>query len=273
MKQTFTTVLGVFAILLITADAHAFYNPGTGRWLNRDPIGESGGSNQYAAVRNVPVNGIDAMGLVGPVDPWPEYPLPPGYYPPTPPPPISPVAVPVGYDCCCCTAEKIAEGKKALMQLYNHASKILDDARASGRLVLDPLGRGPGAASCHDSNWAVLSYMRPTPPCWLCWMERRYPNQSTGMNENSIVCMSVVSRGGTCAGSNRIVFDYFDVAYHERDPDPPYVIQPGTPYEEYTSHYKNNDKDWFDQPVTYDDCSTTAKYRPGNEDYLQAIMK
>ena len=40
-----------------------FYSPGTGRWLNRDPIRESGGLNIYAMVGNDPVNGSDEYGL------------------------------------------------------------------------------------------------------------------------------------------------------------------------------------------------------------------
>ncbi len=40
-----------------------FYNPGWGRWINRDPIREAGGSNLYGMVGNNPVNAIDAYGL------------------------------------------------------------------------------------------------------------------------------------------------------------------------------------------------------------------
>ena len=39
-----------------------FYDPSTGRFLNRDPIGEAGGTNLYAFVGNNPVNGIDVLG-------------------------------------------------------------------------------------------------------------------------------------------------------------------------------------------------------------------
>ena len=40
-----------------------WYDPITGRWLSKDPIGISGGLNQYAFVDNNPVNGIDPFGL------------------------------------------------------------------------------------------------------------------------------------------------------------------------------------------------------------------
>ena len=42
-----------------------YYSPSLGRFLNRDPIGELGGSNLYAFVENDPVNGWDRLGLAG----------------------------------------------------------------------------------------------------------------------------------------------------------------------------------------------------------------
>ena len=48
--------------LLTTAPAHAFYNPQTGHWINRDPIGEKGGLNLYAYVGNTPQNSYDILG-------------------------------------------------------------------------------------------------------------------------------------------------------------------------------------------------------------------
>jgi len=40
-----------------------YYNPSTGRWPNRDPIGETGGLNLYGMVNNNPVNKWDYLGL------------------------------------------------------------------------------------------------------------------------------------------------------------------------------------------------------------------
>jgi RHS repeat-associated protein len=40
------------------------YNPNTGRWLSRDPLGEGADSTLYSYVLNVPVLGIDPLGLV-----------------------------------------------------------------------------------------------------------------------------------------------------------------------------------------------------------------
>jgi uncharacterized protein RhaS with RHS repeats len=42
---------------------YRFYDPGAGRWLNRDPIGERGGVNLYGMVGNDAINWIDSLGL------------------------------------------------------------------------------------------------------------------------------------------------------------------------------------------------------------------
>ena len=39
------------------------YNPQTGRWLSRDPIGENGGLNIYGYVGNDPLGSVDPLGL------------------------------------------------------------------------------------------------------------------------------------------------------------------------------------------------------------------
>jgi len=57
-----------------------FYNPSTGRWLNRDPIEERGGMNVYAFVANDPIRRVDRLGLL-----WPFTKKP----------------------CCCCCAEDV----------------------------------------------------------------------------------------------------------------------------------------------------------------------
>lgn len=41
-----------------------YYNPSTGRWLGRDPIGERGGLNLYGMVGNDAVTYVDYLGLV-----------------------------------------------------------------------------------------------------------------------------------------------------------------------------------------------------------------
>jgi RHS repeat-associated protein len=44
---------------------YRYYQPGTGRWPNRDPIGEDDGPNLYAYVRNRAVNFVDIDGRTG----------------------------------------------------------------------------------------------------------------------------------------------------------------------------------------------------------------
>jgi len=65
---------------------YRYYDPGTGRWPNRDPLGEPGfellrgrggklrgdGPNLYAFVRNNPVGRIDFLGLLGNPNPKPD---------------------------------------------------------------------------------------------------------------------------------------------------------------------------------------------------------
>jgi RHS repeat-associated protein len=42
---------------------YRYYSPGLGRWVSRDPIGESGGSGLYSATGNHPTDGGDLLGL------------------------------------------------------------------------------------------------------------------------------------------------------------------------------------------------------------------
>jgi uncharacterized protein RhaS with RHS repeats len=44
-----------------------YYDPETGRWPNRDPIGERGGLNLYGFVGQNAVNRVDLLGMVAPI--------------------------------------------------------------------------------------------------------------------------------------------------------------------------------------------------------------
>ncbi len=57
------TFLVLIPLLLFPQSSQAFYNPSTGRWLNRDPLRERGGRNLYAFVNNTPTTRIDLFGL------------------------------------------------------------------------------------------------------------------------------------------------------------------------------------------------------------------
>lgn len=63
MSKRVLNLLWAAALLLSVGDARAFYNPTTGRWLSRDPIGERGGKNQYSFVQGNAVSGTDRLGL------------------------------------------------------------------------------------------------------------------------------------------------------------------------------------------------------------------
>jgi len=54
----------LIGLLLVSLgqQAQAFYNPSTGRWLSRDPIGEEGGVNLYEFGPNSPITGVDTLG-------------------------------------------------------------------------------------------------------------------------------------------------------------------------------------------------------------------
>jgi RHS repeat-associated protein len=43
---------------------YRYYDPTTGRWINRDPIAEKGGLNLYGFVGNRPVGMVDVLGMV-----------------------------------------------------------------------------------------------------------------------------------------------------------------------------------------------------------------
>jgi len=49
---------------------YRFYDPGAGRWLNRDPIGEAGGLNLYGMVGNDALSSYDELGLIAQAIPW-----------------------------------------------------------------------------------------------------------------------------------------------------------------------------------------------------------
>jgi RHS repeat-associated protein len=44
---------------------YRYYDPGTGRWPNRDPIGTRGGKNLYGFIGNNPLSKRDFLGLFG----------------------------------------------------------------------------------------------------------------------------------------------------------------------------------------------------------------
>lgn len=54
---------GVVGTLALDNHGFRYYNPGTGRYISRDPIGYGDGLNVYLYVKNNPINRIDPLGL------------------------------------------------------------------------------------------------------------------------------------------------------------------------------------------------------------------
>jgi uncharacterized protein RhaS with RHS repeats len=68
MKRIARKLPMIFLVLFTSLAANrtlAYYDPGTQRWLNRDPIGESGGINQFSLSGNEPADQVDPFGLFG----------------------------------------------------------------------------------------------------------------------------------------------------------------------------------------------------------------
>jgi hypothetical protein len=56
--------LSIMLLAISLQPASAFYNPQTGRWLNRDPIEERGGTTIFCFLSNDPLNHIDKDGRI-----------------------------------------------------------------------------------------------------------------------------------------------------------------------------------------------------------------
>jgi hypothetical protein len=63
MKPIRSLLKPLLLLIAFSNIAHAFYDPGQGRWLSKDPIEERGGANLYEFVTNSPLFKIDYLGL------------------------------------------------------------------------------------------------------------------------------------------------------------------------------------------------------------------
>jgi len=87
------SILTLLALVGFDFHAEGFYDPTQQRWINRDPLGEEGGSNLYGFVNNNPLYYLDPDGLDGTNPPPKPKPRPrprPDPVPPNPPPPQPP---------------------------------------------------------------------------------------------------------------------------------------------------------------------------------------
>jgi RHS repeat-associated protein len=109
MKNTSATQYLLSAIglwLLSQQCGQCFYEPGVQRWINRDPIQESGGNNLFRFVLNEPMEHLDALGLqiiLWPRERVPPFPVPIVY--PRNPYPGLPLSKAPGFRCTATTAK------------------------------------------------------------------------------------------------------------------------------------------------------------------------
>jgi hypothetical protein len=92
MKQNAQHVRWTPAVIILAMSvqpAAAFYDPSIQRWINRDPIGETGGANISVVAGNNVICNVDPWGKAS-KKPIRITPLPPPLPPPPPPPPLWP---------------------------------------------------------------------------------------------------------------------------------------------------------------------------------------
>src|SRR2546425_6354502 len=64
MIKSLGPTLGLMLCLLFPQSGQCFYNPSTGRWLSRDPIGRRGGPNPYGFAKGNPPCVVDSDGRI-----------------------------------------------------------------------------------------------------------------------------------------------------------------------------------------------------------------
>lgn len=62
-RNSVSLALAIVAPLLLVDSAQAYFHPGTGRFISRDPYSETGGLNLFGYVRNRPTFAVDPFGL------------------------------------------------------------------------------------------------------------------------------------------------------------------------------------------------------------------
>jgi uncharacterized protein RhaS with RHS repeats len=81
--KTISSLLKIILLLVALSNSvHAFYDPGQGRWVSRDPIEEQAGPNLYGYVENDGVRKMDFLGMKTITSSAPVYdPTPAGWVP------------------------------------------------------------------------------------------------------------------------------------------------------------------------------------------------
>ncbi|MFZ0827175.1 MAG: hypothetical protein WAO02_07110 [Verrucomicrobiia bacterium] len=197
-------LLGAVAFFA-ASNVQAYFDPSTGRWASRDPVGDLafvqshvGNSTAkfqqlqkqsllptYVFVQNNPVSMIDFWGL---------------------------------YANCCCDSQTIQNGKDWLISRYDMAHNYLATYRPQGTLSEE------NGWSCLSVSLNIGRFLGPTPRCWTCYIADHFTKRMGMFNYddlNVIVCESHPKSGSP----EKIVFDYWD--------DTP----PAQPYSSYLSNH------------------------------------
>jgi RHS repeat-associated protein len=192
-----------------------FYDPSTGRWLSRDPLGELGpdGANIYAFVRNMPQVLVDTDGRASfgvYYDPNGNWAYPHGL-PQPPPPPAPPKKRPglaEGLRGCCDNAA-VEKGERELKNRFQQAA-----ARAS-QLGITPVDPGQVGASCKNSSADILRWLAPFPSCWTCYLEVRDRRVYIWQYDHQvIVCLGYTKDS---RAPKEIMFDWWGDTKHHRN--------------------------------------------------------
>ena len=185
------------------------YNPNTGRWLSRDPIGEMGGKNLMAFINNDSANLIDNSGRapmnggIGGPQVIPLFVAPnrrtKNYNP-------FPKKFLDHYDKGCCSKGKIDQGLQDLKRRFGAGRDYL----GSQGVQRDADSLGGGSASCAQGNTTILNFLGSLPKCWFCYIDIRedpyVPFKFPTWNENFIHCFAL----GNDGSKQEAIFDWFD---------------------------------------------------------------
>ncbi len=149
--------IGLWPLLMLllgvawTDRAFAYYDPGVQRWINRDPIDESGGINVYRFVHNDPENFVDPDGQAA------------ATFPIRIPIPIIrpfPIAVPGPWLLCAIT-------KDPILKSCNPTERKACAAQCGGyKYIFMCTVRHGGIMICHCRTVPHPGDPHPQPPSW-----------------------------------------------------------------------------------------------------------
>jgi len=120
---------------------YRFYDPITGRWPNRDPIGERGGINLYGFLENSPLVRIDVLGL-------------------------SEEGFAGTYPCACDRREVNLKGKEYALEAGRMSGADVQNVPESIRSLGLSTGREFGGRICCNASTGEVSATGPVPGRW-----------------------------------------------------------------------------------------------------------